>query len=347
MDSLLIPCERIHGGSLVSEDRPAIQEARNVFFRPVAHNSTSLFQSNGRVVPEAVYYQGLAHLHTPFGSLSASLEHGDFEPAPDEFEYVYVGHISDHYGHFLLSSLPRFWSLGTTWSERTRFVYNEPISPEALFSRPFVAEIFGALGLRPTDFMQFPKGAHFSRILVPALSFEENNLGYRVFARLCNRIGNILTTNMNVRPSEHPVYLSKHKLKRGISQVVNEIEIVQEMERLGIEVICPEELSLTQQIMLWKKHPILLGVIGSAFHTGIFVPRPRCIIVNHGPEIWSNQIILDRINRSKVDYYYPQGDFRNEGPNGSFGNNFVAADPVRIARELSNLAGDACSRHRT
>ena len=83
-----------------------------------------------------------------------------------------------------------------------------------------------------------------------------------------------------------------------------------------------------------RRH-VTFGIIGSAFHTGIFVSRPRCIILNQIPEVWSNQIVLDSINEAGVDYYCPDDGVTNTGRDGSFGNDSILNKP----HGLAHLAG--------
>ena len=100
--------------------------------------------------------------------------------------------------------------------------------------------------------MRFPQGAHFNRIKVAAQSFEENNLGHPAFARLCHRIGEILTTNLPSAPTRRPLYLSKHKATHGVSRILNEEDLMRDLELLGVDILCPETLSLKRQIQIWR-----------------------------------------------------------------------------------------------
>lgn len=338
---MLSECQSVHGGSLLVAEDPPVREALDVSFYPGSRGDTELFHSNGRAVAEAVVYMGLTAPNVPQGALQRPPE--PLEQAPNEFAYVYAGFLHEHhYGHFLLSGLPRFWYLPAVISDNTRFVYSGGLTPDEVFKVPYVGQIFSALGLRPGHFMRFQQGARFERILVPAPSFEENNLGHPAFARLCNRIGSILTTNLPAASNRRPLYLSKHKVRHGVSRVVNEEEVVRDLARLGADVVCPERLPLSEQVRLWRDRTVIYGIIGSAFHTSIFVPKPRCIILNHVSEVWSNQVILDRVNGTKVDYCYPTAGVTNAGRDRDFANNFILNDPTHLAHALLKRAQAAC-----
>nr|WP_321986616.1 glycosyltransferase family 61 protein [uncultured Lichenicoccus sp.] len=339
---MLSECESVHGGHLLVAEDPPIREADNVSFYPGTRGATELFHSNGRAVPEAVIYMGLDGPNAPQGVLQRLPE--PLADAPRGFDYIFAGSLQEHhYGHFLLDGLPRFWSLPLVVGETTRFVYSGPSSPEDLFRVPYVAAIYGALGLRPEQFVRFPEGARFERITVPALSFEENNLGHLAYARLCHRVGHGLTKNQPpVAPDRRPLYLSKHKVARGVSRVVNEAELVDELIRLGADVVCPETLTLAAQVRLWRDRTVIYGIGGSAFHTAIFVPRSRAIILDHGSKVWSNQLILDWLNQGDVDHCYAPSGMTNKGRDGAFHNNFVLADPIGVARALLDRALMAC-----
>jgi hypothetical protein len=70
-------------------------------------------------------------------------------------------------------------------------------------------------------------------------------------------------------------------------------------------------------------------------HTGIFSPRNRIIGLGYDNNVWSNQILFDRINQNQSLYLYPAGDIVSEGRTGQFHNNFRLNDPSRTAEEMA------------
>ena len=61
--------------------------------------------------------------------------------------YVYAGWLHGHYGHFLLSSLSRFWATASFADRNTKTLHHGSETAEQLFETPFFSAIFSALNI--------------------------------------------------------------------------------------------------------------------------------------------------------------------------------------------------------
>jgi capsular polysaccharide biosynthesis protein len=261
----------------------------------------------------------------------------DVEEAP-EATYIYGGFINPHYGHFIVNSLARQWPLARSTKSKVKILCHGPANPDHWFARPFIKAIFNALGLTREDFVTFDRRTLIPRLIVPLTSMREQHYIHTVFGELCARIGrNLLGAEHSVREAR-PAYLSKAGLKSGVGNVVNEIRIVEVLEREGVEIVFPEQIDLTAQIRLYAERDHICGIAGSALHTQAFWPsRGRVSTISATPGPNSNFFLIDLASKSQVDYFYPPGSrVVNEGSN-AFLTSIEVQKPELIASDILRL----------
>ena len=329
-------CREVFGSTNLILEDPSFTTYRDVLYVPdgVEGAAAGAYDRTRKILPGGGHVVGVPTLHYGIGAPFTTLDPEDHRFAEDQ-DYVFVGHLHiGHYGHFLVGGLARFWFLDSYENRKPKLLYLDQRPPQSLFAPPFADLIFQALGINASDFVRFDAPKRIRTMKVASTSLEENNCVHMAYARMCNRLGELLKSATAPEYIDRPVYLSKHELKQGVSTVVNENHFCHELERRGVEIICPETLNLVEQINLFRSRPVVTGFIGSAFHTSAFVPRCKLLILNHGGTVWSNQILQDKANGNQSLYLYPKAGLANQGRNASFGNNFVLADPDTVATDF-------------
>ena len=329
-------CRSVFGYTNLILENPLIATYQDALYIPdgVENAPAGAYDRTRKILPGGGHVVGVPTLHYGVGAPFTNLDPEDHDFAEDQ-DYFFIGHLhTGHYGHFLVGGLARFWFLQQKQGRTPRFLYLDRKSPEDLFSPPFARLLFEALGLQPSDFVHFYTPKRIRSVTVVSTSFEENNCVHVAYAHMCNHLGRLLTRDTAQQYVDRPIYLSKHRLRQGVSTVVNEEVFCQELERQGVEIFCPETLDLVDQINLFQFRPVVTGFIGSAFHTSAFVPQSKLLILNHGETVWSNQILQDKANSNKSLYLYPTAGLANQGRNASFGNNFILENPHRVAADF-------------
>jgi capsular polysaccharide biosynthesis protein len=268
------------------------------------------------------------------------------EKAPAN-DYVYGGHISVHFGHFIVTTLPRYWPyLKTGIGSRKIVCHGHFGDLERWFTFPFVKEFFGVLGLEIKDFVTFDRPTLLPSIDIPLPSLVEVRHVYKVFSELTHFIGAaILKKSSEYCSKSAAIYLSKTAMQHSFHGAINEQEIVEILAKEQVEIVYPEKLTIYEQISLWRDRQAILGIVGSSFHSSCFYPTKAKIIgVTIRGKVHANCALIDIVNNNDVKYISAEcdsvGDWRKEGV--VIKDAYRIRDPRGIANtllELANLRG--------
>ncbi len=212
----------------------------------------------------------------------------------------------------------------------------------ALFNRPFIAEIFAALGLRRENFVSFDRPTVIPELVIPGPAFEETGFAYKGFGKFCNRIGDILTAGLTLNPSDAPIYLSKSKLPHGVGRIVNEDEFADHLSRAGFDVVHPELLPLAHQIQLYRDRPQIAALTGSSLHTSLFSKRGSIVGLSYGNTLYTSYSLIDLLRGGQGVYVYPHGDIDLLPRSHNFHLDYRLKDVTRTAEQFIRL----CERER-
>ena len=354
----LLKCKDFVGGTTLVESPPAILTLHDVIYVPLHHpgSQPGIFDHGQKLVLQSWYFRGARSLATG-RDLSTPYTPSMVETAPDDC-YIYGGWLHDHFGHFLLSSLSRYWSTLPADNPSLKILFHSDRDMEWWFARPWFAAMMGGLGLAKERFVRFEGPVRLRRLLLPAPAFEEESFVHRGFATSCNALGRTLAGGLGALRDNTPVFLSKRHLRSGVQKLDNEDAIADALEHHGVEIICPETLSLQEQVALWYARPFIVSFVSSAVHTSIFAPACSPVVVSYGPGVMSNYALVDRANRNTALYLHPpDGTMETLGPRDGFNMVHRARDPVAIADQLlraldfrqraaASRAGEALNRRR-
>jgi capsular polysaccharide biosynthesis protein len=264
------------------------------------------------------------------------------ESAPDG-DFVYIGDVHAHFGHFITTTLSRFWYLLQA-PERSslKLLYhglanrNARQAPERQFEKPYIAQIIRAFNLTPQNFVSLDKPTLIrGRVTIPWPSFEENHQAHEIFVTCARTIGSRIL-DCAPEPSDEPIYLSKSRMKSGIRTFLNGAAIEDELALHGVKIIYPEQYSFKEQLMVMARHSRILGSAGSAFHTAAFVGGGKKLIgLNPTKILSSNFLIVDKVAGNEAVYIHPL-EARNVA-DVRFRRAFAVRYPKKIARELLQL----------
>jgi capsular polysaccharide biosynthesis protein len=179
-----------------------------------------------------------------------------------EDEVLYIGFARDHYGHFLLDSMSRMWAALDTQLPCV-FLGAGKVSGD-YFDEIMKSMRFSVLSpQRPTL---------YRKIWVPTPSLTVDRIAGNADAAHLT-----VTERLNPRPSGHwdqPVFLSRLGFQsRARSFDTNrsqEARLEEQLEAAGYRVVHPEDLPFAEQVALFNECPKIVGLLGSAFHTGFF-----------------------------------------------------------------------------
>ncbi|GBR45672.1 glycosyltransferase 61 family protein [Neokomagataea thailandica] len=325
------------GRVLCVETSPSLREAYDALCVPPGVRAEwGLFEPSGRCVPEAMTYNGIGRLHAETSALWLD---GAVEAcvAPGGFDYVYIGPIEARHSFFYRRSLARFWALPAMERRRLRLVYTTT-DWDALQSAPYFQGICAALNLEADNFFRVTEPVRFSRITVPAASFEELSLIHSVHTDMMHMIGKRWVPQGAEMAPGRVVYISKENLPSGNVRVGNERDITKVLRERGVGIIFPETLSFREQIEFWASNPVVVGFDNSFLNISSLFPQRNIINIAHGIDMWTTQMLFDSANHNKSDYIFWEEGFETVGAGGGFNMTLMVKNPEQLAHCIVDFA---------
>ncbi|WP_053221175.1 glycosyltransferase family 61 protein [Methylobacterium indicum] len=334
--------EAVYGHAEVRQGRPAlrlVEDARYLVRTPGCDRIPVIFDADGRMVAESLDHHSSERTPT-WQATEWPVDQGPVTEAAPAGPHLYIGAIHPHYGHFVINTLARLWPLldhsgeaSVDGAVRPTLLCHGPGLGADWSATPFIPEILGRLGLSVMDLASFGHPVRIPTLLVPQAALQQDDYAFPVLADLCGRIGRGYYAPDEVDADPQPVYLSKTRLTAGVRRFANEAAVTAILEREGVRIVHPELLSFPEQVRLFARHRVVLGANGSAFHTLLFAPPGRRVIVlSDRLKLGGTYRLIDLITRTRAHYYYPVGTTSHAG-NG-FTVDFTLPEPETVAAEL-------------
>ena len=344
MKEHLYECEDVIGNTVYVKSDPSLIVIDDAVCIPLPNELSypGIYDFGRKLITQSVYFRGpdVREVAPPIAMLH---DYNSIQAYAEDDEYIYIGHIHDHYGHFILSTVSRLWHKIFLETD-LKIIYSSTTNFEDQLNKPIVSAVLDATGISRDRFVRFDEPKKLRKVYIPAPAFEESNFAHQVMSDFCNGIGEKIASHYISHTQNVPLFLSKAKLKTGVRKIINEQEIVYELERLGIEVAYPEELNIGEQIALWYNRKNIVAFSGSALHTSLFAPGNRVVSLNYDKHINSSFLLCDTINRSDASYYYfGDGAIQHLGPSSvrnhdiGFSSEELATDPIMLARQIASL----------
>lgn len=249
-----------------------------------------------------------------------------------EDDYVWIGHVHDHFGHFLASTLSRLWSAGH-YRTAPRLVAVGPGDLSSRLETPFIRSILSALGISDDQFIEVSEHTIIPAIDVPEPLCIENSSIFREMSDFSLDVATRLAGEDSGDRSDAPLFLTKHALAGGVRNMKGEDVFAGILARSGVEVVSPEKLTLPEQIRLWRRHRIISAFEGSAMHAAIFVQKKKLLTLSSNPFAPSNQVLINEA-AGHQSLYLNCADHVGllDQPDPGFQSTGRLTDPVAAAR---------------
>jgi hypothetical protein len=205
------------------------------------------------------------------------------EPRPPVAEqtlrgrWLWCGILFDHFGHFLVESLSRFWGLaaaGRDSFDGVLFIPTRPRRQGGLL--PFQRDILKALDVGlPVHIADAP--TRVERLIVPGQGLGLGDMiagtpEMRSFAQAC--------FGGSIRPDgPRRLFITRAGVAQNDGALIGEAVLARHLARNGYEVFQPERHDVSTQISRYKAAEQIVVTDGSAAHLLAFVARSDQAIV--------------------------------------------------------------------
>ena len=223
---------------------------------------------------------------------------------------LYLGHYTGHYGHFLLESLSRLWtlehrSLIEAGYERVVFHPFLHKTPKVTVFSP--AKIsFASYGITADKVLLINEPTIFEHLTVPEPLLEINHRVDPMLASVYEKVAQYCLSLTSSRPNlvcqlfgwggsdSLKLYVSRRRT-RGYHPMRKERAVESVFRDLGFKILHPERWRFEQQVALFRRADVLAGVEGSALHNSVFM-RPSTRVISIGtPRVPSGDILNQRL----------------------------------------------------
>jgi len=215
-------------------------------------------------------------------------------------QYVYLGYLRKHFGHFLLESISRLWAVLKLGPDINVIVHGD----EDLNALPsYIKFIFSLLDLDINRITLATRTMVFENLLFPESEFEIRWKGSASYAHLFSELHARSARIYPHHVTPNRVYLTRRQLKTKkdwarMKQVENEEEIENLFASRGFEIVAPETLPLHMQIATIGRARQIAGLKGSALHMGLFSQQPKARLIQLCHQPAGNQAIVNGIKKN-------------------------------------------------
>lgn len=276
---------------------PAIHNLRDAVALP---GIPGLYDINGRRIDEAAVRTISAD--APLVRRQKLHRTAEFVTVPNRLEVVeervlFGGHLMNHYGLFIIESMSRLWARDLNADLPIVFTMHRTWAGFPSYAE----DVFRALDLSSRS-ATVDRPTLFRDVLCPGTAFEYRWKAFSVAEEPHTAVAAALE-GTGQRSWRRPVYLTRSGLPDDLRKNEAEPELEEEVERRGFEVVRAESLSLADQISLFEQVPLIVGTLGSAFHTALFSRSSgtQLGLLNWGRG-FENYLLVDAVKRHRPHY---------------------------------------------
>lgn len=303
----------LHSRAILREDDLKVQTFHDTIFDP---RWNGLYTVDGRLLLETALTRHAEHRIVKAPTrIDVDMTSINFLP-----EAVYGGTIFDnHWGHFLMESLARLWPFEKNSNVRflseLQWLFRRTTSPSERRQDglPLVLSAIEGLG----DRALLPNApVRIGTIHVPERANVLGLCAAPAYGRLGAQLGDTLLHTGTRREcfSGRKVYLSRQGLSATKRRILGEAKLEEILVTRGYNILYPERLTLADQIALFSEAEMVVGCIGSAFHTQLLCPaNPAATLYLCPDEPSLTYAIMDRLKATPAHYIHALYDTKLSG----------------------------------
>ncbi len=188
---------------------------------------------------------------------------GIYEWNEEEFideEVVYFGLFFKHWGHFLVDLLGRAWYL-LQKNKKMKVVLIGEEEPEGNY-----LEFFELLGVDSNQLLRVKKPTRFKKVIVPEVAcrpciwYTEEFLN--TFDYIAEKVMREIEESEKMEGLKK-IYFSRVDFEKATRTEFGEKEIAKWMEVNNYKILCPEKMTLREQIFIWNYAEEIVCLNGS------------------------------------------------------------------------------------
>ena len=219
----------------------------------------------------------------------------------DEIEetVIHIPIVKDHWGHFLIDVLCRFWFINLP--EFKNFTITCCVNlktPDIVGNFLHVFELLGV-----ADRLRLiTKPTHCKKLFIPDYSLGFNRSWSNKYLEVIKNL--LLKTPLNNKYKHKKVYFTRTRFLKSRIFEIGEKQIEKAFRKIGFEILSPEKMSIEEQILCFQEADEIVSLSGTIPHNIVFARDGlRFTILNRQPVILLPQLRINQM-MSHVQIYY-------------------------------------------
>lgn len=272
---------------------------KNVTYYPSKEKplvNSGLFDSTGNIIMESCLFRGrdkserITEIKTYNTYLKKIRLNGS---------YIYGGPLAPHYGHFLTECIGRLWYLLDEQKTDSFLLFH---GDKSTLKIDFVKEILHVLPIEKERIIILDCVTELEEVAIPFPSMTNRGEIYSIHKKLPTKVAESILSSQKINHTDQPLYLSRRKLPLSNRNILNERKLEECLKSNNVKIIYPEELSFTEQVILFNRHRVVIGPLGSAHHTTMFsLDKLTQVYLCHAATM-QNYYMVDYINNNSSYY---------------------------------------------
>lgn len=212
-------------------------------------------------------------------------------------EVVYLGHIYNHWGHFLVDFSTRLWYMLTEGKGKKAIFVVKKGEKFALIDN--IKRFIELLGIRLDQIEFVNEATKYKKVIVPDVSYRTNDFYSLEYLNMFEIIASRIESTL----SYEKVYFTRNKFRKAIKTEFGEDEIETAFNKAGFVSVSPEKCSLDDQIAMIRNCRFFAGVSGTITHNLLFAKEEqKAIIINKTYIVNVMQFDINTIKKLDVTY---------------------------------------------
>lgn len=254
-----------------------------------------VFDSEGQHLRELSDMRGKRHCCHP--ALRLEDNPHNVERLREHEVVLYGGTLYDQFGHLIFDS-GRAYQLLREYRKSDLPIWFHSATPHrhprSSLKLALIQDWLKQLGLRKRAKL-IKRPMHAQKLISCASLFNDRAYASRDLVPAC---ATALKPSLRARlaaierPTRRLAYLSRHRLRQGSTQYLQETELVSKLAEIpNVDVICPEDLNFEEKLSLYRHYEVIVGFPQACMGLKMFVPgghRAQQVMLIAGPRSLSS-----------------------------------------------------------
>ena len=219
---------------------------------------------------------------------------------------IFMGHLTCHYGHFLLETLSRFWifcKLNKSFFDDKEIVFldfvHNPVDINKIAKYNVINYVFKTLDIKNYSFRKIKSVSRVKKLYLPEiLNPTDLNLN-KIIADYQKKLFNSICKNIVPKFDDIKIYITRKKKDETDCRPSSKYDNM--FKSLGFIILYPTSASFEKDLYYYKSARIIAGIDGTGLHNIGFMENPKgyMIELHH-----RSKTFLDKYNGLATGQYF-------------------------------------------